>query len=186
MKNEKEAISEETQGKSPDTNSPKFQDRFAAKLEEWRKEGCSVVVKKEDGDSFCGGKPHRSKMNKPVDGIVKMVVDCEHGHAEVWSFDVPEEELNAELKAQAAAAAEAEKNGAEGRDPMKASIKITLDLRTQEVAIEPWVPTPGMGLQLAAMLTAHFTGQFNAGTKPAKLFTPNKTIVDSKGKVLIN
>lgn len=190
MTNEKEADSAATPDKSPNISSPTFQERFTAQLEAWRKEGCRRLAKGESetdpAAEFCGAAPHRSKMNKPVDGIVKMVVDCAAGHAEVWSFDVAEADLKAELKRNAEAAAEAEKNGKEGRDPMKASVKITLDLRTQEVAIDPWVPTPGMGLQLAAMLTAHFTALFNAGSKPAKLFTPNKSLVHPvNGKILV-
>lgn len=177
-----------TDAKSPDTNKPTFQDRFNAKLEEWRKTGCPVVVGEGLDKKACGGRPHRSTMKpKDADGNVAMVIDCENGHAGVWEFKVAEAELQADLARQQAAAKEAEKTGAVSRDPMKASIKITMDLTTQQFTIEQWVPTPGLGIQLAGTLMSHFFAQLQAGNAPKgpKIHTPTKGLVDPKtGRLL--
>lgn len=191
MNSQKESTGAETPAKSPDTNKgPSFQERFTAQLEEWRKVGCPVVV----GDGLekrpCGSMPHRTKMlPKDAEGNVWMVVDCQAEHEEVWKFSFPHAELVAEMERQKAASAEAEKTGGISKDPSKASVKITLDLRTQEFTIEPWVPTPGLGLQLAATLMAHFSQQLMMGFKAphAGLIVPKKGIVDPKtGKQLIS
>lgn len=179
-----------TDDKSHDADKPAltpFQTRFNEALEGWKKEGCSVVLDAgTDKERFCGAKPHGVKIEPAdADGNVIMAVDCAERHARVWTFKVPEVEMKTELARQKEAAKTA------ARDPLKASVSITLDLRTQEVSIEPWVPTPGVGLQLAAMLTAHFQREFMAGhlaaEKAGKIVTPPAGIINPKtGKPFVS
>ena len=191
MKSEQEAAPAETPAKSPDTNKVPFTERFTAALEGWRKEGCPVVVGEGTHKKACGAPPHRTKMEpKNAAGDIVMVIDCAAEHPDVWRFAVPEVEMKAELERQAKASREAEANGGKTMDPMKASLKITMDLRTQEVAIDPWVPTPGIGIQLAGILMSHFFAQMQAsskaGAKP-RIVTPAKGIVHPvTGKPLAN
>lgn len=191
MENEAAAAAE-TPAKSPDTNStPNFQERFAAQLEKWRDEGCPRAIEAEGNDAhaLCGAPPNAVKMDKAnSEGNIVMHVACKDGHENVWSFSVPQIEMKAELARQAEAAKAAEAAGRKALDPMKASVKITMDLATQEVTIEPWVPTPGVGLQLAAILTAHFQDLFVQARKnnaPSKLKLPPNGIIHPKtGKIL--
>lgn len=194
MKNEKEAGPAETHAKSPDTNStPNFQERFAAELEKWREEGCPRAIEAEGNDAhaLCGAPPHGVTMDKPdAAGDVVMRVACAKGHKDVWHYAVPEAEMKTELARQAAAAEAAKANGGKALDPMKASITITLDLKTQEVAISPFVPTPGIGLQMAAILTAHFQKLFLDAMehpKAPRLKMPTRGLVHPQtGKPLLS
>lgn len=183
-----------TPDRPQDTNKlADFQERFNAHLEKWRAEGCGADVINEDGSAVarCGAKPHRTKLlPKDANDDVTMQVDCQDGHENVWQFKVPAVELQAELARQAAAAKQAEEQGGAAKDPLKASVTIIMDLRTQEVRIEPWVPTPGMGIQLAGILMSHFFAQMQAGAAspaPGKLKLPAKGLVHPKtGKPLVS
>lgn len=191
MNDEKPAGAAETPAKSPSSDKPEtFQDRFNAALETWRKEGCAHVMEGAEGVHACGARPHRAKMSKPdAAGNVTMSVDCVAGHADVWSFVVPAAEMKADLERQAKAAAEAQGAAGGEKDSMKASLKITMDLRTQAVNIEPWVPTPGVGIQLAGILMSHFFAILQEGAKAAQTSSglalpPEKKILDRTGKPL--
>lgn len=78
---------------------------------------------------------------------------------------------------------------AAAKDPMKASLKISMDLKTQQVEIDPWVPNPGLGIQLAGMLLAHFFAeqQANIAAQPSGgLKLPEKRLIDPKtGKPIV-
>lgn len=155
-----------------------FQDRLNAALEKWRDEGCPI-----NGNlGACGARPHLTKMSpKDAEGNIVMSIACAEGHEDVWQFKIPAVEMQAELARQQAAAAEAERNGGKAKDPMKASVKITMDLKTQEVTIDPWVPTPGMGIQLAGILMSHFFAQMQANAAPAnRLKLPPQGLVHPK------
>lgn len=178
------------QGKAGVELTP-FQKRFNDALEGWKKDGCSVVLdEKTPTERFCGGKPHRVKMEEPgEDGQVTMVVDCQAGHERQWEFKVPQDEMKAELARQQEAMKKAVEDAGKTKDPLKASVTITLDLRTQDVSIEPWVPTPGVGLQLAAMLTAHFSHELMSSKlmKRDTIVTPPKGILNPKtGKPFVS
>jgi hypothetical protein len=176
-----------TAAKSPAGDKPEltpFQKRFNESLEKWKAEGCQVILdEKTPTERFCGGKPHGVKI-EPVNeaGNVVMAVACTERHERQWTFEVPEVEMKAELQRQKDAVAKAEADGGKERDPMKASVTITLDLRTQEVNIDPWVPTPGVGLQLGAIITAHFQHQLMSGLlmKRDPILTPTKGIINPK------
>lgn len=189
MKRE-EAGPEATRAKSPDTSKPEtYQDRFNAALEAWRKEGCSCS---KQNDVRCGARPHRVRMlPKDADGNLTMSVDCVDGHEGVWQFKVPAEEMARDAAAQAEAMRRAEADaGSAPRDPMKASLKITMDLKTQAISIDQWVPTPGVGIQLAGILMSHFFAQIQqAGPAPGAggLVLPGeKKLLDRNGKPIIN
>lgn len=188
MNEEKEAGSVATDEPRPTEGN--FTERFNDALKAWRAEGCSQDVPNEDGSAVarCNGRPHGTKIEPAdADGNVTMVIACEHGHERSWEFKVAEVEMKAELARQAAAAAQAEKDGGKTRDPMKASVTITLDLKTQEVRIDPWVPNPGVGIQLAGMLMSHFFAQLQMGAAPAnaRLKLPPKGIINPKtGKLM--
>lgn len=159
-----------------------FQDRLNAALEKWRNEGCPRPGDDDPKTVICGSRPHLTKMDpKDADGNIVMHINCAAGHEDVWQFKIPAVEMQAELARQQAAAAEAERNGGKAKDPMKASVKITMDLKTQEVTIDPWVPTPGMGIQLAGILMSHFFAQMQANAAPAnRLKLPPQGLVHPK------
>jgi hypothetical protein len=167
-----------------------FQQRFNEALEKWKAEGCTKVMAGAEGEHFCGAKPHGVKM-EPVNaaGNVTMAVACNAGHERQWTFEVAEAEMKEELKRQREAVLKAEADGGKTRDPMKASVTITLDLRTQEVHIDPWCPTPGVGLQLGALITAHFQHEVMASRlmKREDILTPVKGIINPKtGKPFVS
>lgn len=182
-----------TPDKSPNTDKPKsYQDRFQDAIEAWRKEGCPERTHSaEEAPEVCGKPPHRVKMSpKDSAGFHTMSVDCSAGHQNVWTFEVSAEEMQEDLEARAAADAKAhgEDGAVTARDPMKATLKITMDLKTQQVDIEPWVPTPGMGIQLAGILMAHFFAQMQATFSAAPaggLVLPKKDLLDRNGKKII-
>ncbi len=176
-----------TPDKSPAGDN--FQTRFAAQLEKWREQGCAIGP--EGGLELCGARPHRTKISPAdADGNVTMHVDCSNGHEDVWQFKVAEAEMKAELMRQAEAAKVAEANGGKSLNPMVAKVTISLDLRTQELKIEPWVPTPGMGIQLAGMLMSHFFAQLQqmAGgqSNGPKIKLPPKGILHPKTGRLVS
>lgn len=180
-----------TVDKSPDTTET-FQTRFNAALEQWRKDGCPRIAPGESETALdaklCGARPHRTKMSPKDDaGNHVMTVDCTNGHEAAWTFTLTGEELAASVAAQLKASREAEANG--GKDPLKASVTIKLNLKTQEVEIDAFVPTPGVGLQLAAMLNCYFAAQFSrtlAQTPQPMILTPDKKIINPKtGKPII-
>ncbi len=196
MNTEKEAGSAETPAKSPDTNKP-FQERFNEQLEAWRKEGCPIDVtpdlreKQGKPKVLCGARPHRARMLPAVDGVITMSVDCVNGHVDVWQFKVSSAEMEKDIAAQSAAATRASEDAAGvARDPLKAVLKITMDLRTQAVDIEPWVPTPGVGIQLAGILMSHFFAEIQAGQAAANerngiALPPEKKLLDRNGKPIV-
>ncbi len=177
----------ETDAKSPDADKPSltpFQKRFDEQLQAWKKDGCQVIVDQgKPEEHFCGAKPHRVMMD-PVgeDGNVTMIVDCQDGHARQWEYKVPEEEMKGELARQKEAMLAAQAAGGKTKDPMIATVTIKLDLRTQEVTIDPWVPTPGVGLQLGALITAHFAHEAMSSMlmKRDPILTPQKGIINPK------
>lgn len=165
-----------------------FQDRFAAALEKWRAEGCTHPT--DAGAALCGARPHRTKIT-PADaeGNVMMVVDCASGHEGVWTFKVAEAEMKAELRRQAEAAQDAQANGGKALDPLVAKVTISMHLKTQEVKIDPWVPTPGLGIQLAGILLSHFFAQMQKtveASNRAPLQLPKKGIIHPKTGRLVN
>lgn len=194
MNEEKEAGAAATADRSPNSDKPQtYQERFNAALEGWRKEGCQTVMGSAEGDFTCGKPPHRAKMLKPDEsGDVTMSVDCVAGHEDVWQFKIPKAEMEADIKRQADAAAKADADGSKGgaRDPMIASVKIMMNLRTQQVEIDPWVPTPGLGIQLAGILMSHFFAQLQASQAAAPagglVLPKEKKLLDRNGKPLIN
>ncbi len=192
MTDEQEADSQATDGKSPDTIKT-FQERFNERLEAWKKEGCQEQVEdpQRAGQTMaCAAAPHRSKMNpKDANGVVVMSVDCAAGHQDVWKFEILEAELKADLKRQAEATAAARGEDGDAREPGKAWIKVTMDVATQSFAIKSWVPTPGLGIQLAGILTAHFYAELQRGNVTPKkaILTADKKLVDPRTlKPLVN
>lgn len=181
--NDAEAGQAATPDKSQDTSKP-YTERFNAALEGWRKEGCP----RSKDDHPCSALPHRCKiLPKDADGNFTMSMDCVAGHEDVWQFKISAEEMNNELDKQSAAAKEATDNAGKSitRDPMKATLKITMDLRTQQIDIEPWVPTPGIGIQMAGILLSHFFAQLQGTIKqpaPGAIITPSKKLLDRNGK----
>lgn len=180
MDAEKEAGQEGTPGKSPDTNKTEgFQARFNALLAEWKKTGCP---RDKDGHP-CGAPPHRVKMLPGTEpGIVVLHVDCNAGHEDVWQYEVPEAEVKDEAARQAS-------NSPDGynRDAFSAWVKIKMDVRTQQFEVDSWVPTPGLGIQLAGVLQAHFYEKLRLSQKapaPGKIITPGTKLVDPKGRAL--
>lgn len=189
MSDEKAAGPAATADKSQNSNKT-FQERFNEALEGWRKEGCHRISS-DTGTKLCGAAPHRAKM-LPVDadGNVSMVVDCASGHSDVWKFKVAEAEMKDELaRQQSAAVRAAEDAGKVARDPMKATLKITMDLKTQAISIDQWVPTPGMGIQLAGILMSHFFAQIQqagAADQSGLALPPEKKLIDPKtGKPIV-
>jgi hypothetical protein len=183
------AASGATADKSRSSAEP-WQARFNAALAEWRKTCCQY---KADADAApCGAPPHRVKMvsDEKNPGGQIMLVDCARDHKEQWAFAVTAQEMEASLAdaEKAAGRARAATEEAEGRDPNKARLLITMDMKTQEVTIEPWVPTPGLGVQLAGHALAYFFSQLNAlPTRPADgihLATKKEIVHPTTGRVL--
>lgn len=186
MSDGKEAGSVATPDKSQDT-SKNFNERFNAQLEAWRAEGCKRQMDGAEGIHDCGARPHRVRMlPEDVAGDIAMSVDCSAGHEGVWVYKVPAVEMQADMERQA----EAARTAAGGRDPMVATLKISMNLRTQQVDIEPFVPTPGLGIQLAGILMSHFFAQMqeSVNKSPANgLFTPGpKKLLDRNGKPVMS
>lgn len=185
---------EATQGKSPSSSSaPSYHARFNEAVEGWK----AICCQKFEKHKRCGAPPHKTRMERPnEDGSVTLKIDCHAGHEGVWTFDITADEMKAEVErireAQEKVSAEAQAGDGTpqvARDPLKASVKISMDLRTQAITIDKWVPTPGIGLQLAAILTCHFSAAFqqSAGPLPGALALPaEKKIVDPKtGKPVV-
>jgi hypothetical protein len=132
-------------------------------------------------------------MAKPDDeGKILMHVDCENGHEDVWQFALTKDELTQAIQEQAAAAQRARDAGSANapKDPTKAYATITMDVATQQVSIDCFVATPGLGIQLAGILMSHFFAQLQATSRPAGapggLKLPPKGIVHPKTGRLVN
>ncbi len=188
-----EAAGSEGTHEAPPTDN--FSARLESELVKWRAEGCPRWDKGDETDRAgtpCGARPHKTKIEPAdADGNVTMHIDCTAGHEDVWQFKVAETDMKAELKRQALAAADANANGGKTLDVTKARVTITLDLKTQDVTIDPWVPTPGVGLQLAAMLNIYFAQQIADGMRKKaaaaapKIKTPSKALVHpTSGKLI--
>jgi hypothetical protein len=168
---------------APKSEPMAWQKNFAKLVEGWKKEGCAAVIDAgTDKERFCGGKPHLTKMGKPEGGRIPITVNCTEGHEDAWKTDISEADVQADFARQKEAAAAAQAERIKDKDPMKASVTITLDLKTQEFDIDAWVPTPGLGLQLAAVLTSHFSQMLMASKlmERPKILTAPKGIIDPK------
>lgn len=192
MNDGKEPGTAETPDKSQNS-SKSYQERFNAALREWKTYGCQHAGGDNinpQGKEVCGGDPHRVRM-LPADesGHFTLSVGCASGHDDVWHFKVSEAEMRADLAQKAAAAQQAGADaGRDARNPDKAFLKITMDMKTQEVSIDPWVPNPGLGIQLAGILMSHFFAQLQSAGAPApKLALPEKRILHPKtGRPITN
>lgn len=184
MESEKDG-SEGTDAKSPDTNKS-YQERFNSAIEGWKKDGCPKESTKEAGGP-CGAAPHKVGMLPEKDGYIVMTVNCAAGHERVWEFAVPAAEMKAEVERKMR---EAEASGGIKRDPTKASVTITMDLKTQQFSINEFVPTPGLGIQLAGVLMSHYFAKLQEGNRapadPAVALRPKPVLHPRTGKPLFN
>lgn len=178
-----------TEGKSPSSDKPSVSERFIAQVEEWKKTGCPYKSRKADDTiKICGAAPHRAKQITREEGkIVVFQVDCVEGHEEQWEFLASAEEIKADAKKQFSAQQNGERVAAEaraaGRNPMVAELHLKLNMMTHEFNFEPFIPSPGIGLQMLALAQKAIFDQMDVTQKqrkdgleipePKKLVTPN-------------
>ncbi len=178
MQKEKEPESPETDGK-PRTTDKGFQQRFQEETERWKSEGCPFLLKEGGPEEHrCGAKPHMIRMGAPdeanAEGLIPWYATCANGHKDTFTLWVDPKEMANDEEARRAATAEAGANA--GKDPMVATLLLKFDMRTQGFAMEPYIPNPGLGLQMIMLaMKALFDQMAPAETKPIPkrgLFTP--------------
>lgn len=139
----------------------------------------------------CGAPPHGVTAHEMSDGLnVELLGDCARGHKNVWAFRATKHEMRDAMAAKMAemnvkestpAAEPADPQAAVERDPMVAVIRISKNLRTQEVKIDKWIPNNGFGIELAGTLLAHFFAELNhAAAVPQPIAVPDKGIIDPR------
>lgn len=184
MTDDQGADSEATPDKSPSTGS--FAEKFKQQMSEWATAGCPTGVR---GGGRCGKPPHDVKPY-PIasDGGVKFEVVCSAGH-QAWEYNATAEELKKEAEIAKTQGQTQDVPLGDGRDPMIARITIIYDLRTQAVAIEPFIPSPLVGLGMLDVARKSLYDQMSPQTKERKdgLMVPERVLIDPKtGKAIRN
>jgi hypothetical protein len=174
MENGEGSASAATLDKSRTSDKVTPQERIDAFVEAARVEGCQFkTMDATDTVKACGAPPHRVKQTPPKDGKIKLLIDCAAGHAEQWEIEFDAAELIAASSKQRDALKKTENevvdsDPSDKNDPMIARIEITMDIRSQEVKIKPFVPTPLVGLGMLAVCQKSFFDQMaEQETRPA-------------------
>lgn len=193
MSAEKGPESPETEDKSRST-AESFTNRLDLFVKKAKEDGgCTFKTKgADDAVIVCGAPPHNVKQDPPNKaGKIVLHIDCHAGHEDQWQFEVDYQEMQREA-ASAQAALRKTQGTAEAaaveRDPMVASITIKLNLASQEVSIDPYVPTPLVGLGMLAIAQKSFFDQLAETDKVRKdgLDLPSPKKIVSPGGTVLN